>query len=113
MARKDTAMSHRRRSIAAALLTAATVVATTVTAAPAHAAAVTVTNASQFTDTSGNLVHAHGGGVVKVGSYYYWFGENRNSDNTFRYVSAYRSTDLKTWEFRNNVLTQSSASELN
>ncbi|MET7984942.1 MULTISPECIES: RICIN domain-containing protein [unclassified Streptomyces] len=81
-------------------------------AAPARAAAQTITNGTQFTATSGDAVHAHGGGVVKVGSYYYWFGENRNADNTFRYVDAYRSTDLKTWEFRNHVLTQSSAAEL-
>ncbi|MEK9523387.1 RICIN domain-containing protein [Streptomyces venezuelae] len=78
----------------------------------AHAAAVTVTNAVQFTDPAGNPVHAHGGGVVKVGKYYYWFGENRNADNSFKYVSAYRSTDLKTWEFRHHVLTASSHPEL-
>jgi len=82
------------------------------TAGPAQAAAQTITNGTQFTDTSGNVVHAHGGGVIKVGSYYYWFGEDRNADNTFKYVDAYRSTDLKNWEFRNHVLTQSSASEL-
>ncbi|GHG89045.1 RICIN domain-containing protein [Streptomyces lanatus] len=82
------------------------------TAGPAQAAPQTVTNGTQFTDTSGSPVHAHGGGVLKVGSYYYWFGEHRNADNTFRYVDAYRSTDLKNWEFRNHVLTQSSASEL-
>ncbi|MFF3942510.1 RICIN domain-containing protein [Streptomyces phaeofaciens] len=82
------------------------------TAGPARAAAQTVPNGVQFTDTSGNVVHAHGGGVIKVGSYYYWFGEDRNADNTFRSVDAYRSTDLKTWEFRNRVLTQSSAAEL-
>ncbi|TDB73978.1 RICIN domain-containing protein [Micromonospora sp. KC723] len=78
----------------------------------AHAAPATVTNATQFTDTTGAVVHAHGGGVIRVGSYYYWFGENRNADNTFRYVSAYRSTDLKTWEFRNHVLTQATDPEL-
>ncbi|GAB3973974.1 RICIN domain-containing protein [Actinoallomurus acanthiterrae] len=81
-------------------------------AAPAQAASVTVTNATQFTDTSGQGVQAHGGGVIKVGSYYYWFGENRDAANNFKYVSAYRSTDLKAWEFRRNVLTQSSAPEL-
>ncbi|MGC4901793.1 family 43 glycosylhydrolase [Micromonospora echinospora] len=81
-------------------------------AAGALAAPVTVTNGTQFTDTTGAVVHAHGGGVLKVGDYYYWFGENRNPDNTFRAVSVYRSTDLRTWEFRNNVLTQSSAAEL-
>ncbi|MFI7006366.1 RICIN domain-containing protein [Streptomyces sp. NPDC050145] len=78
----------------------------------AHAAPVTLTNGTQFTDPAGDPVHAHGGGVIKVGAYYYWFGEDRNSDNTFRYVSAYRSTDLKTWEFRNHVLTEASAPEL-
>ncbi|MFD3530366.1 RICIN domain-containing protein [Streptomyces sp. NPDC058664] len=81
-------------------------------AGTAHAASVTVTNATRFTDPNGNPVHAHGGGVVKVGSYYYWFGENRHADNSFRYVSAYRSTDLKTWEFRNHVLTEATHPEL-
>jgi hypothetical protein len=82
------------------------------TAGPAQAAPQKITNGTQFTDTSGNPVHAHGGGVLKVGSYYYWFGEHRNADNTFRYVDAYRSTDLKNWEFRNHVLTEASDPEL-
>ncbi|MBF8193473.1 family 43 glycosylhydrolase [Nonomuraea sp. K274] len=81
-------------------------------AGTAGAAPVTVPVGAPFTDTSGNPLHAHGGGVLKAGAYYYWFGENRNSDGTFRYVSAYRSTDLRNWEFRNHVLTQSSAAEL-
>ncbi|MBL7258008.1 RICIN domain-containing protein [Paractinoplanes lichenicola] len=79
---------------------------------PARAAPVTIANGVQFTDTAGAGVHAHGGGVLKAGSYWYWFGENRNADDTFRAVSVYRSADLRTWEFRNNVLTSSSAAEL-
>jgi len=67
----------------------------------------------QWADTSGNPIQAHGGGVIKVGSYYYWFGENRNPDGTFFAVSCYRSADLVNWEFRNNVLNQKSATELN
>lgn len=82
------------------------------TAGPAQAAPQKITNGTPFTDTSGNPVHAHGGGVLKVGSYYYWFGEHRNADNTFRYVDAYRSSDLKNWEFRNHVLTEASDPEL-
>lgn len=101
-----------RRAYAVLLALCLALAAALVTAGPAQAAAQTVTNGVQFSDTSGNVVHAHGGGVIKVGSYYYWFGEDRNSDNTFKYVDAYRSTDLKNWEFRNHVLTQSSASEL-
>ncbi|MEU8465685.1 RICIN domain-containing protein [Streptomyces sp. NPDC029003] len=73
---------------------------------------VTVVNATQFTDPTGSPVHAHGGGVIKVDGYYYWFGEDRNPDNSFRYVSAYRSSDLKTWEFRNHVLSQATDPEL-
>ena len=93
-------------AVAAVLLSQMTII------GPASAAPVVITNATQFTDTTGAVVHAHGGGVLKVGAFYYWFGENRNADNTFKAVSVYRSTDLKTWEFRNNALTQSSAAEL-
>lgn len=101
-----------RRVYAILVALCCAVAAALATAGPAQAASQTITNGTQFTDTSGNVVHAHGGGVIKVGSYYYWFGEDRNADNTFKYVDAYRSTDLKNWEFRNHVLTQSSASEL-
>ncbi|MEU5316801.1 RICIN domain-containing protein [Streptomyces sp. NPDC021056] len=101
-----------RRAYAVLLALCLALAGALVTAGPAQAAALTIPNGVQFTDSSGGALHAHGGGVIKVGSYYYWFGENRNADNTFRYVSAYRSTDLKNWEFRNNVLTQSSAAEL-
>ncbi|MGW2717407.1 RICIN domain-containing protein [Streptomyces sp. NPDC001492] len=101
-----------RRAYAVLLALCLSLVGALAAAGPAQAAAQTVPNGVQFTDTSGNPVHAHGGGVIKVGAYYYWFGEDRNSDNTFRYVDAYRSTDLRNWEFRNHVLTQSSAAEL-
>jgi hypothetical protein len=99
-----------RRALAATIVVAGAAVGFAI--APAHAAPVTITNGTQFRDTSGNVLHAHGGGVLKVGNYFYWFGENRNSNNTFRAVSVYRSTDLMNWEFRNNVLTQSSHAEL-
>ncbi|MEW2305024.1 RICIN domain-containing protein [Streptomyces sp. NPDC006655] len=54
------------------------------TGAPAQAASVTVTNATRFTDTTGAVVHAHGGDVTKVGTDSYWFGENRNPDDSFK-----------------------------
>lgn len=74
-----------------------------------HAATVSQLNGIQFKDTSGNPVHAHGGGMIKAGSYYYWVGENRDGTN---YVSLYRSTDLKNWEFRANLLSKNSDPEL-
>ncbi|MFE7897633.1 RICIN domain-containing protein [Streptomyces sp. NPDC057424] len=101
-----------RRAYAALLALCLGLFGALATAGPAQAAPQSVTNGTQFKDTSGNPVHAHGGGVLKVGSYYYWFGEHRNADNTFRYVDAYRSTDLKNWEFRNHVLTEATDPEL-
>ncbi|WP_433444815.1 RICIN domain-containing protein [Nonomuraea sp. CA-141351] len=81
-------------------------------AGEADATPVTVTNGVQFTDSAGDVLHGHDGGMIKVGGYYYWFGENPYPNNRFRYISVYRSTDLRTWEFRNNVLTEASAPEL-
>ena len=69
-------------------------------------------NGVVWADTSGNPIQAHGGGIIKVGDYYYWFGENRNPNGTFYAVSCYRSADLVHWEFRKHVLTQDSAAEL-
>ena len=100
-------MTTPRRLLAVLLLVAAGLGVST-----AQAAAGTVANRTQFRDTAGNVVHAHGGGIIKVGSYYYWFGESRNADSSFKAVTVYRSTDLVTWEFRNNALTSSSATEL-
>jgi Ricin-type beta-trefoil lectin domain/Glycosyl hydrolases family 43 len=96
------------------LVTLLAIVAAMLTVAgQAEAVTVTITNRTQFRDTAGAVIHAHGGGIIKVGEFYYWFGESRNSDNSFRAVAVYRSRDLKTWEFRNNALTQTSATELN
>ncbi|KUM84665.1 MULTISPECIES: RICIN domain-containing protein [Streptomyces] len=101
-----------RRAFVPLLAVLLGVFAVMVAGAPAQAASVTVTSGTQFTDTTGAVVHAHGGGVIEVGAYYYWFGENRNADNTFKAVSVYRSADLRTWEFRRDVLTRSSDPEL-
>jgi hypothetical protein len=57
-------------------------------------------------DDKGNHVQAHGGGIIKVGKTYYWFGEGRSKDNDreMRYVDCYSSTDLAHWTFRNEVI---------
>lgn len=65
-------------------------------------------NGELWKDTAGNEIHAHGGGLVKEGDAYYWFGENRHGN---RKVSCYRSRDLMNWEFRKDVLTTSSTFE--
>ena len=68
-----------------------------------------IVNGSDLTDTQGNIINAHGGGLLKVGKYYYWIGENRRKGV---FVSCYRSTDLMNWEFRGDLLTRQSHKEL-
>jgi hypothetical protein len=55
-----------------------------------------------WTDDRGQHINAHGGGILKVGDTWYWFGEYRPKDQEAgkRYVSCYSSTDLMNWQFR-------------
>lgn len=69
-------------------------------------------NGIQWSDVDGRAIQAHGGGMLKVGEDYYWFGENRNPDGTFFAVSAYRSRDLQRWEHAHDVLTMNSDGDL-
>jgi hypothetical protein len=57
-------------------------------------------------DNRGMPIQAHGGGILHVGSTYFWFGEDRSqaNDPDKRYVSCYSSVDLVHWTFRNQVL---------
>ncbi|TYQ12775.1 UNVERIFIED_CONTAM: Beta-xylosidase [Acetivibrio alkalicellulosi] len=72
-----------------------------------------ITNGTQFRDTSGNIINAHGGGLLKYGDYYYWYGEYRTTGNLFLGVRCYRSKDLVNWEYRGEVLDPNSHPELN
>jgi hypothetical protein len=64
-----------------------------------------------------NEDQAHGGGFLKVGDTWYWFGEdktmNTGGTGNFYAVSCYASKDLVTWEFRNSVVTRNTTSQLN
>ena len=57
-------------------------------------------------DNRGQQIQAHGGGILKLGGTFYWFGEDRSRDNERgrRCVSCYSSTNLMDWTFRNQVL---------
>ncbi len=65
-------------------------------------------NGEFWYDTDGNVIHAHGGWILKAGDWYYWYGENRTEDI---FVSCYRTKDFKSFEFRNHVLTARSKAE--
>lgn len=57
-------------------------------------------------DDRGKLIQAHGGGIIKLGDEYFWFGEDRSQTNdpAKKYVACYSSKDLVNWRFRNQVL---------
>jgi len=57
-------------------------------------------------DADGNHIQAHGGGIIKIGKIYYWYGEQRSKglDSNLRYVSCYSSADLLNWKFLGNAL---------
>ena len=62
----------------------------------------TLKNGEKWYDADGNIIHAHGGHMLFCDGYYYWYGENRTENN---YISCYRSKDLKSFEFRGNIIT--------
>jgi len=57
-------------------------------------------------DNRGQHIQAHGGGILKLGDTFYWFGEDRGQTNErgLRCVSCYASTNLAQWTFRNQVV---------
>lgn len=65
-------------------------------------------------DDKGNHIQAHGGGIVKLDKYYYWYGEERRQglDTGLRYVSCYRSKDLANWKFMGDALQLSDPEHL-
>jgi hypothetical protein len=65
-------------------------------------------------DDRGRHIQAHGGGILKLGDTWYWFGEDRGQglEPERRYVACYSSTDLAHWTFRNQVMKQADPGDL-
>jgi hypothetical protein len=62
-----------------------------------------------FKDTEGNLVNAHGGGIIQVCDTFYLHGEyflSTTTDNNFNGFSMYSSKDLATWKNEGIILPQ-------
>src|SRR4249920_2186982 len=70
------------------------------------AAPETIRPGEVWLDDRGKHIQAHGGGVVKLGNSFFWFGEDRSQgmDRDKRYVGCYSSKDLAHWSFRNQVI---------
>jgi hypothetical protein len=82
----------------------------------ASAAQVAITPGTAWNDTQGHPIQAHGGGMIQVGSTYYWFGEDKTGESQanafFQNVPCYSSTDLAHWKFEANVLTRQASGDL-
>lgn len=65
-------------------------------------------------DNNGNHIQAHGGGIMKLGNTYYWYGEERSKglDSNYRYVSCYSSKDLVNWTFKRDVVKMSDSDSI-
>ncbi|WP_141503110.1 immunoglobulin-like domain-containing protein [Paenibacillus luteus] len=75
----------------------------------ARTGAAFIENGAFWYADNGDKIQAHGGGMIKVGDTFYWFGEDKSTDQAHFYnIKVYASKDLKSWTFRNNVLTQTS-----
>ncbi len=60
-------------------------------------------------DQSGDVINAHGGGVLHQNGKYYWYGEKRGG-TTSQGVNVYSSNDLYNWKFEGLALTPSADS---
>lgn len=55
-------------------------------------------------DDKGELINAHGGGILYVNNKYYWFGEKRGRRGS-EGVNVYSSADLYTWKWEGLALS--------
>jgi hypothetical protein len=60
---------------------------------------------ADWQDTAGNEIQAQGGGVLKAGDTFYWYGVEFAGE-TPKQVRCYTSKDLMQWTFARPVLTQ-------
>ncbi len=83
---------------------------------PVFAQHTQITPRAVWTDTDGQHIQAHGGGILRVGDTYYWYGEQRRQGverESVRYVSCYSSTDLMNWKNEGDALCLSKPDSAN
>jgi hypothetical protein len=107
----------RRKSVSALLTAVATAVGLAAfSPAPAQAATSQFTPGQTWTDTSGTPLQMHGLGIVKVGSTWYGYGEDKtgesSSDAYFQDIPCYSSTDLSHWTLQGRALSRQPSGDL-
>jgi len=121
-------LAGRLRGVALAFVSAVALALSVTGAATGHAAAgaaravgaadvtATFTPGAAWNDASGKALQIHGLGIVKVGSTWYAYGENKagesSSNTSFQSIPCYSSTNLSTWTFQGNALTVQASGDL-
>lgn len=88
-------------------------------------AGLTIRNGDFWRDTAGAPIYSQGGGMLKVGSKYYWYGvkyeeaeryiatgKHDGSATKFNAVTAYSSTDLVNWTSEGQVIKAAPAGKV-
>lgn len=68
-----------------------------------YAKEVVIRSGTIWRDTRGEVIQAHGIGMLQVGKTIYWYGEDRTSRRRSSSIRCYASQDLANWEFKNVV----------
>ena len=98
------------------------------TPAAARAGALPIENDVFWKDTAGNPIYSQGGGILKAGDTYYWYGakydaavryaanptwdKGDKAGARFNSVTAYSSTDLVHWKFEGDVIRAGAAGKM-
>lgn len=88
-----------RRLLGSVKLAVGLVLVVVMASAPAVAQITEFTPGKLWLDNNGKHINAHGGGIIKYGDKYYWYGENRpmRGFTTEVGVEVFSSTDLMNW----------------
>jgi hypothetical protein len=105
-----------RRAATAFLTLLGGIAALLIPATAAQAATVSFTTGAARTDQNGNALQLHGLGIIKVGSTWYGFGEDKtgetSADTSFQDITCYTSTDLANWTYQAQALSRQSSGDL-
>jgi Glycosyl hydrolases family 43/Ricin-type beta-trefoil lectin domain-like len=106
-------MANKARYVMVAVAVA---IATTMSAIPAQAATGSFTPGAARTDQNGNTLQLHGLGIIKVGTTWFGFGEDKTGESSsnaaFQDIPCYSSTDLAHWTLQSQALTRQASGDL-
>jgi hypothetical protein len=79
-----------------------------------HGDGLVIRPGETWLDNNGHHIQAHGGGIIKTGNLFYWYGEDRGEglDSTMRFVSCYHARDLVNWTRDSDALALADPEQL-